>query len=232
LARKIIGILGGMGPEATSDLFRRIIRATPAERDQDHIRVIIDSNTSIPDRTGAIMGGGPSPLPEMMETGKNLERAGADLIIMPCNTAHYFYRELQGGLGVPLLDMIGLTARRIRDGLPDVRRVGLIATTGTLRTGIYERALEPSGVEVIAPSAEDQERVMEAIYDDIKTGKIAEGKEIVAEVAAHLVEKGAEAVICGCTEISLVLEDGDLPVPVVDPLQVLAEAAVAEASGR
>ncbi|RLI33734.1 aspartate racemase [Candidatus Bathyarchaeota archaeon] len=232
MEEKVIGILGGMGPEATAELFMRIIRATPVERDQDHLRVVIDSNPKIPDRTAAILGEGPSPLPEMRRTARNLEGAGADFIIIPCNTAHYFYEELKEGVRIPILNMIELTAARIRERLPEARRVGLIATTGTLRAGIYDRALEKHGVEVIHPSEEAQRRVMEAIYEKIKRGLIPEGREIILEVAARLVEEGADAIICGCTEVSLVLKEGDVPVPVIDPLQVLAEKAVAIALGR
>lgn len=146
MGEKVIGVLGGMGPEATADLFRKIIRATPAEKDQDHIRVIIDSNPKIPDRTAAIIGGGPSPLPEMTETAKNLEKAGADLIIIPCNTAHYYYEKLKKSIRIPILNMVELTAQAIKGGFPHVKKVGIIGTTGTVRAGIYNRALEKSDV--------------------------------------------------------------------------------------
>lgn len=153
---------GNGGSEATADLFRRIIRATPAKRDQDHIRVIIDSNPKIPDKTAAIMGEGPRPLPEMTRTAKNLEKAGADLIVIPCNTAHFYYEELKKSVGIPILNMAELTAQRIRKKFPHVKRVGLIGTTGTVRAGIYDRALGKSRVEVICPPDNLQDRVMEA----------------------------------------------------------------------
>lgn len=232
LEEKVIGILGGMGPEATADLFKRIIRATPAEKDQDHIRVIIDSNPKIPDRTAAIIGGGSSPLPEMTRTAKNLEKAGADLIIIPCNTAHHYYEELKRSVRIPILNMVELTAQTIKEIFPNVKRIGLIGTTGTVRAGIYNRALEKSGVEVIYPPEKLQDQVMEAIYGNVKAGRTLEGKEIIAKVATHLIEEGAEIIIYGCTEVSLVLKSEDLPVPVVDPLQILAETAVAVSSPR
>lgn len=232
LVEKVIGILGGMGPEATADLFRRIIRATPAKKDQDHIRVIIDSNPKIPDRTAAIIGGGSSPLHEMTKTAKNLEKAGADFIIIPCNTAHYYYEELKKSVGIPILNMVELVAQMIREKFSNVKKVGVISTTGTVKAGIYDRALDRNRVEVIYPSKELQDKVMEAIYDNIKAGRIFEGKEIIVKVATRLVEEGAELIICGCTEVSLVLKSGDIPVPVVDPLQILAETAVAEALRR
>ena len=149
---KIIGILGGMGPEATADLYYRIIRATPAKKDRDHPRTIIYSNTKVPDRTAAIIGEGPSPLGEMVTAGAALEQAGADFLIIPCNTAHFFIDDLRAKLGIPVLDMIELTAEAFVDRLPDARSAGLIATDGTVKSGIYERRFSDKGVDIVVPS--------------------------------------------------------------------------------
>ena len=231
MVEKVIGILGGMGPEATADLFSRTIRATPAKRDQDHIRVIIDSNPKIPDRTAAIIGRGTDPLPEMVKTARNLERAGADFIVIPCNTAHYYYEELKKSVGIPILNMVELTAHVINKRFPNVRRVGLIATTGTVKTKIYDQALGRIGVEVISPPMDLQDRVMEAIYG-VKAGRIMEGRKIIVNVANHLAEIGSDVIICGCTEVSLVLRSEDVSIAIIDPLQILSEEAVATALGR
>ena len=231
MGEKIIGILGGMGPEATADLYMRIIRATPVEKDQDHYRVIIDSNAKIPDRTPAILGTEPSPLPMMLETGRNLQRAGADLIIMPCNTAHHFYSELQAGLDVPVLHMIRLSAEETRRSHLGVRKAGLLATDGTLASRLYHECYSDEGIEIVAPTEEIQGDVMDAIYRHIKRGDLEAGGKLLHRAAHTLMDAGAEAVICGCTEVSLVLHDGDLAVPVVDPMQVLAEKAVELARG-
>lgn len=232
MGEKIIGILGGMGPEATADLFHRIIRATPAKKDQDHPRTIIYSNSKVPDRTPAVLGVGPSPLPEMVKAAKALETAGADFLIMPCNTAHYFIGELRESVGIPVLHMIELTAQRVVNELPHVKRAGLIATDGTVRSGIYHESFEEQRVTVMTPPEDLQMMSMKAIYEHIKTGDLERGREIVLNLAAHLVNGGAQAVICGCTEVSLVLKEGDIAVPVVDPLQVLAETAVGVALGK
>ena len=226
---KTIGILGGMGPEATAELFLRIIRAAKAKRDQDHPRVIIYSNSKIPDRTGAILHGGPSPLPMMVETGRALQRAGADFLIMPCNTAHHYFQELQEALEVPVLHMIDLSAR-VAQAL-GVGRVGLLATDGTLATGLYQESYGRFQVETLAPSPQDQKRVMEAIYTHIKAGDLEGGRKLILEVSRALIQEGAEAVVCGCTEVSLVLRQGDLEVPVIDPMETLAEEAVKLAKG-
>jgi aspartate racemase len=229
LSEKIIGILGGMGPEATADLYMRIIRATPAKRDQDHPRIIIYSNSKVPDRTAAIVGAGPSPLPELIRAGKRLEEAGADFIIIPCNTAHYFLDDLQKELRVPILNMIRLSAGRARSLYPKIRRAGLLATDGTVKSGLYAAAYGEAGVEILQPTPEKQAEVMRAIYQCIKAGNLIDGGFLLRGVSKDLIAGGAEMIICGCTEVSLVLKDGVLPVPILDPLQVLAEAAVSEA---
>ncbi len=183
LSEKIIGILGGMGPEATADLYLRIIRATPAKRDQDHPRVIIYSNSKVPDRTPAILGTGPSPMPELIRAGKRLEEAGADFIVIPCNTAHYFLGELRKELRVPILDMIRLSAERARRSFPKVKRAGLLATDGTLKSGLYRAAFREVDIEIVEPSPEVQAEVMKAIYQCVKAGNLIAGGLILRGVA-------------------------------------------------
>ena len=231
MREKIVGILGGMGPEATADLFVRIIRATPAKRDQDHLRVIIYSNSKVPDRTPAILGRGPSPLPELLRTGGVLEAAGADFIIIPCNTAHYYYDDLTRRLKIPILHMIRLAAEETRRKSTGITRAGLLASDGTIASRLYHDAFGKAGIEIVTPPSSRQADVMKAIYQHIKAGDLEGGGSILHREAEELVGEGSEAVICGCTEVSLVLKQGDLEVPVIDPLQVLAEAAVAYALG-
>lgn len=232
MERKVIGIMGGMGPEATAELFMRIIRATPAKRDQDHLRIIIDNNPKVPDRTAAILGEGPDPMPEMLKTGQVLERAGADFIVIPCNTAHHYFNELTRNLRIPILHMIRLTAEKIHREHREVERAGLLATVGTIRSRIYHNAFEGVGVKILTPSDGLQVQVMEAIYAHIKAGDLEGGRRLIHGAARQMERIGAQIILCGCTEVSLVLRDGDISVPVVDPLQVLAEASVAVATGK
>ncbi len=229
MSEKIIGILGGMGPEATADLYLRIIKATPVKRDQDHPRVIVYSNSKVPDRTAAILGTGPSPMPELIRAGKRLEEAGADFIIIPCNTAHYFIDQLQKELRVPILHMIRLSAGKAKADYPKVKKAGLLATDGTVKSGLYKQAYGDVGIEILEPNPEKQADIMKAIYQCVKAGNLIDGGLLLRGVANDLIAVGAEMIICGCTEVSLVLKEGDLSVPILDPLQVLAEAAVAEA---
>jgi len=227
---KVIGILGGMGPEATADFFLKVIKATPALKDQDHLRIIIDNNPKIPSRVQAILGKGESPLKQLQETLHTLERAGTEIIAIPCNTAHYYYNELQASTNVPIINMISETVAYIYQNFPDIKKIGLLATTGTIKAGIYHKAI--TKMEVITPDEDAQETVMNAIYGEqgIKAGR-TQGKpqSDILEAAEVLINNGAEAIIIGCTEISLVLSQKDSPIPLIDPLQILAAVAVRKA---
>ncbi len=234
MTEKTIGILGGMGPEATLDLFGKIIANTPAARDQEHLRVVIDSNPKVPDRTAAILAGGESPVPAMKAGIAALKRAGADFVVIPCVSAHFFIGELQLEAGLPILSMFDVTADHIRRHHPHVRAVGMLATTGTLKGGRFRETLEQFGLAILAPEGPDQERVMTAIYE-IKGApggreRTAIGAEI-RDIAGRLIQRGAQGVVAGCTEIPLVLKPGALDVPVFDTLLLLARAAIA-AAGR
>jgi aspartate racemase len=226
---KTIGILGGMGPEATLDLFGKIIAATPAARDQDHLRVVIDSNPKVPDRTAAIVAGGESPVPAMTAGLRALQAAGADFAVIPCVSAHAFIDELQAA-GLPILSMFAATVDYIREHHPAIRTVGLLATTGTLRAGRFAAELRRAGIQVLEPEAADQERIMAAIYAIKGASRPrAEIATDVRTVAEGLAARGAAGVITGCTELPLVLRPGELALPVFDTLSILARAAVAKA---
>lgn len=227
MKEKTIGVLGGMGPEATVELLYRIIKVTPAKRDQDHLRILVDNNPKIPDRTAAILGHGADPFPQMAETAKNLERAGANFIIIPCNAAHHYLRRLQDVISIPILNMIELTVQTISDDFPEVKAAGLMAATGTLKAQLYDRILANAGIKVLVPDNNLQEEIMKAIYK-IKAGcEAVKVKRYFVKSAKNLIRKGAEVIVNGCTEISIALKNGDLPVPIIDPLQILAEKAVA-----
>ncbi len=226
MPEKIIGILGGMGPEATIDLFYKIIKSTPAEKEQEHLRIIIDNNPKIPDRTTAILGKGEDPLPALRETAKNLEKAGADFIIIPCNTAHYFLSSIQKSVRIPVLNMIEEAAKETQQRIPQIQKVGLLASIGVYKTKIYHQQFEKFNIEVIYPEEKDKGEVMKAIYA-VKAGDLSNGiKWNILKIAQKLIDKGAEAIIAGCTEIPLILKEGDVAVPLIDPTQILAKIAV------
>ena len=164
---KTIGILGGMGPLATADLFRKITLFTKAGCDNDHIRVYIDSNAQIPDRTAAILNGGKDPLPEMRSALHSLEACGASCVIMPCNTAHYFLPKLQAETKLPFLSMLEATAKACAKFYPG-KTAAVLATKGTLATGLYEKALEKEGVSFVIPDDGEKDILMHLIYDVVK----------------------------------------------------------------
>ena len=228
--QRIVGILGGMGPLATVDLYRKIILTTPARRDQDHLHVIIDADPSVPDRTAALRGEAPDPTPWLVRGARRLEAAGAGFIAMPCNTAHAFLPAVQPQVGIPFLDMIEETAARVRADHPAARRAGILATAGTIGSGLYHRALARHGLDALAPADEVQRRLVDAAIAAVKAGDSGpDAGAWLVEAARSLVEAGAEVLLAACTEIPLALTAEMAPAPLLDPTQVLAEAAVREA---
>lgn len=224
--KKTIGILGGMGPLATADLLIKITMATRAESDREHIRIYIDSDAAIPDRTAAILGGGEDPVPEMSSALRNLERCGADCIVMACNTAHFFLPRLQKLTGTPILDMLEITAKACAERYPG-KRAAVLGTTGTLRTGLYDRALEKAGVPFLLPDEKQQAFLMHLIYDVVKASRpMQPAEEGWTRLLRELRDRGADYYILACTELPIVAntlpEDG----PFVDPTEELARAAV------
>ncbi|MBM3854562.1 MAG: amino acid racemase [Verrucomicrobia bacterium] len=231
-----IGILGGMGPEATVDFFAKIVALTPARRDQDHPRVVIDSNPKVPDRTAAILGHGDSPVPALIAGLEVLQRAGANFVAMPCVSAHVFLDELRQKSSLPILSMFEVLVEELTARHPGIRQVGVLATQGTIRAGGLVTRLQQAGIGCVLPSGSEQERVMACVYE-IKgaTGGRARSRSEVAievrELAGRLIGRGAQGVVLGCTEIPLVLKPGEVPVPVFDLTLLLARAAI-RAAGR
>lgn len=224
--KKTIGILGGMGPLATADLYRKIVASTRAESDHDHIRVYIDSNPRIPDRTGAILSGGDDPVPEMLSALRNLEKCGADCVIMPCNTAHYFRDRLQSETALPILDMLSITAEQCRARFPG-KTACVLATRGTLATGLYDRALTKAGVPFLLPDEDERDCLMHLIYEVVKASRPIEPEAARwHSLLCALRERGADYFILGCTELPILAETLPESGPFVDPTRELARAAI------
>ena len=223
--KKVIGIIGGMGPLATADLFRKITLHTAAPCDQAHPRVCIDSNTRIADRTAALLHGGEDPVPEMIRSAQRLQSIGAELLIMPCNTAHCFYDAVAASVSVPLLHMVAIT----RDALKDrgVKCAGLLATDGTVQTGIYQHTFEGSGIELLTPENEaDQAAIMDTIYNGVKAGNLTHDVSAFRRACLRLFDRGAEMLILGCTELPPAFDIYHLDYPHIDPTLELALAAI------
>ena len=222
----ILGVLGGMGPQATNTFYQRIIDRTQAESDQEHLRVLIWSDAKIPDRTAGILGTpdqAEAVYQHLLADAKLLERAGCTVLAIPCNTSHYFADRLQGELHIPLIHMIRETVSAIR--AMGKTTVGILATDGTVRTGIYQQALEAAGLTPVTLPAQLQRVVMSIIYDEIKKGETG-SREKFGEIDAYLRQDGCDCAILGCTELPLAAEQMGLTAPTVDPTEELAKAAI------
>ncbi len=229
MRKKTIGIIGGMGPLATADLLKKIVVNTKAESDQEHIRVLMDNNTSIPDRTEAILRGGESPVPRLAESALLLQKMGAELLIMPCNTAHYFHQNVAETVDVPVLNMIEITLDAIRE--KGIKKAALFATDGTAQSGVYQNVFTESGVELILPDKIGQKAIMDMIYCGIKAGKKSYDVKEVKAAAERLLTSGAEVILLGCTELPLAKEMYNLDYPFIDPTLELAKRAIYLAGG-
>ncbi len=225
-----IGILGGMGPEATIQLFHYIVKNTPAKKDQDHLPILINNLPQIPDRTQALLYGGENPVPYLVQAGKTLQNAGADFIVIPCNTSHAFYSDLHSKLDIPILHMIEETTQYITNNYPKINKIGLLATTGTVHMKIYQKSLNKANIKVIIPSENVQKNmVMKAIYGNfgIKAGFLTSyAEELLSKAAESLISQGTQAVIMGCTEIPLVLANQRENTLFLNPTEILAKKAV------
>lgn len=222
--RKTIGILGGMGPLATCDLFSKITQITDASCDQEHVRICIDSNTEISDRTNAIIHHGKDPVPEMVKSAVRLQGLGADVLIMPCNTAHYFYDRILPFVDIPFLSMIDETAKVISDR--GLRKIGLLATDGTLQTAVYEKAFKKRGISIVVPPPENQVHIMDLIYNGVKAGNKEIDTKPTKKTIEDLFRKGAQTLVLGCTELPVAFDLYGFDYPKTDPTLILASRAV------
>jgi len=222
---KTVGIIGGMGPEATLDLFHKIIRSTPATRDQEHVHLIVDNNSQIPDRTEYILGRGPSPLPYLLQSLRLLEEDGAEAVCMACNTAHYFADRIRHSTRIPFLSIVESALAEIKASYGAARRIGLLATSGTVSGRVYHSLFEREGLAVSVPQPPFQRRIMELIYA-VKAGAGEQATAALAQCIDHLLQEGAEVVVAACTEIPLLLPRLKPSLPVVDSTLALAREVV------
>ena len=225
-----LGVIGGLGPIATAHFMELIIRMTEAHTDQEHLDMILYNRPSIPDRTGYILDHSkPSPLPEMIRVGNALAGQGAALIAIPCMTAHYFHRELSGCIGAPIVHAIHETAVHLKKH--GITRVGIMATDGTIRSKLFQSELQKHGMETVIPGPQGQKCVMSVIYDDIKANRPADMAKFHF-ASDELREMGAQAIILGCTELSLVKRDYPIGPGYLDAMEVLAQTCVLRCGGK
>jgi aspartate racemase len=229
--RKILGLIGGMGTVASAYMFDRLVALTPAAKDQDYIETIVHNNSRVPDRTAGILGTGPSPLPELERSVDLLTGLGVHCIVLACMTSHHFLPLLRRRTPVELIDGVAETARHCAARHPEVRRVGLLASSGALQAGVFQTAFAAHEIEVVTFSAQEQAHYfMEPVYAPwgIKAGNVTGlPRERILEGVRLLLGQGVHAVIAGCTEIPLVLAPADLSVPLLDTIDIMCEAAIA-----
>lgn len=221
---KTLGVIGGLGPMATAYFMDLVVSMTDASCDQEHLDMLIFSRPRTPDRTGYILGrSSENPLPVMADSAKRLAAEGAGRIVIPCNTAHFFHAQVQEAAGVPVIHMIRETVSYLKEH--GIEKAGIMATDGTIETGLYQEELEKNGIGWVVPSAEGQKKVMHLIYENVKAGRPAE-MELFYEVNRELQGAGAQAVLMACTELSVIKKQYDLGSGILDALEVLAKCAV------
>ena len=227
----LIGVLGGMGPLATIDFMRKVLAATPAASDQDHVPLVVSSIPQVPDRTAAFRGDGVSPLAAMVASGQRLARAGAGLVVVPCNTAHLWFAELESALALPMLHLVDAALEDAVATAGAGATIGLLCTDATLASGLYvnrtPRSAQAPGVQWALPTATEMLELVMPGIQAVKAGALDRGAELLGAAARALARRGAQALVLGCTEVPLVLDAGNSPVPVIDATDALARRAVA-----
>ncbi|MBE6592561.1 MAG: aspartate/glutamate racemase family protein [Ruminococcaceae bacterium] len=223
--QKLLGILGGLGPMASIYFCEMLTSHTKAERDSEHINFLLSSRADTPDRSSFILGTSKDdPTDAMIEEALRLERAGADIIAIPCNTAHYFYDGIQNAVNTPILNIITETARFCSS--VGVTRIGVLATEGTAASGAYEKFLSQYSISTVPLTKDEQDTVSKIIFERIKCGLEPDVTEFLAVVEA-LRARGSELIVLGCTELSLIKKKYPLPEYVIDSLELLALCAIA-----
>jgi aspartate racemase len=227
----LVGVLGGVGPLATAYFLQLVVSLTDADRDQDHLDMVVLDHATIPDRTAFVLGeSDEDPGPVLARDARRLEAFGASFLVMPCNTAHHFTRQVVEAVRVPFVSIVDITVDAVLARTPGLTAVGLLATAGTVEAGVYQDAFAARGVETLVPDAADQAHVSAIIYDQVKAGRPVD-VELLRGVAGRLAGRGAAAVVLGCTELSVVAVDhGLLADPLyVDSMDQLARATILHA---
>lgn len=224
---KIAGVIGGMGPEATVDFLRRVVAATPAKDDADHIRILVDNNPKIPSRIAALIDGtGEDPLPVLIDMACGLERQGADFLVIPCNTAHHYLPRIVDAVSIPLLDMVALAIAELGKLSPKPRRIGILASPAVQKVGLYAAQLKAAGFDAVFPDADGEAQMLEIIRAVKANAVTPQHRHSYADIAASL---DADAYLIACTELSVIGPPDGLAKPHVDALDVLVAAAIEEA---
>ena len=229
----VIGVIGGMGPEATVDLMRRVISATPATDDIDHIRMIVDNNPKVPSRLKALLDkSGEDPAPVLAGMARGLEAAGAHVLVIPCNTAHHYLPDIRAAVGIPVVDMVALSVAWLQAILAPKSRIGLLASPAVRLTGLFEHHCARAGIGILSPEGAEEVAVL-AVIKGAKAGYVSPAQKVAYRAAADaLIARGAACLVVACTELSVLAGSGDdglggAGVTVYDTLDVLVDDILA-----
>ena len=230
MGEKTVGIIGGMGPEATVDFMGRLVAATPARDDQDHLHILVDNNPKIPSRIAALIDKtGEDPTPVLCRMAMGLEAQGADFLVMPCNTAHYYLPAIAASVRIPVLDMVGLSIGRLLAAPPKPRRIGMLASPAVRMVGLYGQRQEQAGLQAIYPDPQQENKLL-GIIMAVKAGQFTDQHwNDYCAIAVELANAGADMLLVACTEFSVIGPPEGVALPVIDTLEVLVEATLATA---
>jgi aspartate racemase len=231
MSEKVVGVIGGMGPEATVDFMHRLVARTPARDDADHLHVLVDNNPKVPSRIAALIEGtGEDPTPVLCNMARGLQAQGADFLVMPCNTAHYYLPAIARSVTIPVLDMVQLAIQKL--AAANASAVGLLASPAVRMVGLYTMRMEQAGLQAFFPGPKDEETLL-GVIKAVKAGRLGEKhRQDYARIAANLLNAGADALLVACTEFSVIGPPAGIAAPVVDALDVLVEATIATARGE
>lgn len=231
MEEKVVGIIGGMGPEATIDLMARVVKATPAMDDGDHIHLVVDNDPKVPSRIKALIEKtGESPLVHLQEMAKKLADWGVNFLAMPCNTAHHYYNDIQKSVQIPILNMIDLSVQHITTQNIGIKTVGILASAAVINLKIYEKCFSKSGIQTLYPEKSIQDNIMQVIRM-IKSGKYSKEEiDKIQHAVDYLIQKKhVEAILIACTELSIIAHEIHTSIRCYDSAQILAEAIVKNA---
>jgi aspartate racemase len=225
---KRLGVLGGMGPAASAEFVKRLIQQTPATCDQEHIPFVLWSNPQVPDRSTSMRNGDDRPLPFLVEGVKGLKAAGCDLIVIPCNTAHFWFHKFSK-INVRIVHIVDSVAVSLQDVGVTNATIGVMGTQATVELGLYQYQLNRQGWNCIVPSKEEMDTLVQPAIDLIKAGDLSQAHNMFMIVIDSLIARGAQAVVLGCTEIPLAVtqhrRDG---IPLINSIDSLVKVAIKE----
>ena len=221
-----MGVIGGLGPEATLDFYAKLLNKTNAKSDQEHFHVIINSNPKVPNRHASIAGTGPSAAPALVNSSKALKQAGADFLVMVCNTGHAYQKDIEEAVNLPFISMIEATANACLAINPKLQTVGILATDGALAANLYQNEFDKHGIKCLYPNSQEQEKLMELVFK-VKANDLSQAvKTQMKDLANSLIKQGAQIIVAACTEIPLILEQKDLTKPLVNSTDALVDASI------